>query len=674
MSLRPGSTPASWTGLVLAAVVALASLAAVGGLAQRNPLVAAAADGPDPFDGGVDWINTAPIKFKDLKGKIVILDFWTYCCINCHHVIPTLTKIEEKYKNEVVVVGVHTPKFNAERDTENVRRKVREYGVKHPVVSDADQVIWNRFGVNSWPTLIVVGPKGEPLAKQSGEVSFEALDHFVAETIKEHKADIDTTPVKFFPEVEKPDNTPLLFPGKVVADVPGKRLFISDTGHSRLVIAGLDGKAPTVVGDGVPGLADGPFEKARFNRPQGTVLVGETLYVADTENHAIRAVDLQSRTVTTVAGNGRQMERTARGHVASVAKTAELSSPWDLAHVGENSKVLYIAMAGPHQIWRLDLAAGKVGPWAGNGAENIVDGPLESAEFAQPSGLATDGTHLYVADSEVSAVRSIALLPGKLAVHSVVGEGLFEFGDVDGRGAAVRLQHCLGLAYGDGKLYIADTYNNKVKVCDPKARTVKTLVGNGERGDSADPARLYQPGGLSLAGETLYIADTNNHQVRVADLKTGAVTSLTVEGLTPPSPPRRKPVFVNATALTAPKATVAPGRSLTLKVTVPIPKGFKLNAEGSMPVLVETPGKQGVLASSEATGTKIEPPSKTFSLNVPLSGPVDGGAAFDLKVSVGAFVCSEGSNLCTVKSYVWNVPVEVSDGGAEKIDLGPASE
>jgi YVTN family beta-propeller protein len=627
--------------------------------------------GPDPFDAGVAWINTGgPIKFRELRGKIVLLDFWTYCCINCHHMLPALAKLEEKYKNELVVIGIHTPKFPAEQNTENIRRKVREYGIRHPVINDAEQQIWNGFGVSSWPTLMVFGPRGEPLAKQSGEVTFEVLDEYIGKVVRAHKAELNLAPIQFFPENEKPDNTPLLFPGKIVADAEGKRLFIADTGHNRIVITSLEGKNPVVIGAGSAGMTDGSYEKAEFHRPQGMSLLGQTLYVADTENHAIRALDLQAKSVKTVAGTGRQAQLSPRGSASGAGLHTALSSPWDLLHLS-GSKVLYVAMAGPHQIWRFDTESGRIGPWAGTGMENILDGPIGSAAFAQPSGLATDGANLFVADSEVSGVRAITLGNAKHVVRSIVGQGLFEFGDIDGRGDAVRLQHCLGLASGDGKLYIADTYNNKVKVCDPKTRSVKTLIGTGKPGDHDSPAEFYQPGGLSLAGSTLYVADTNNHKIRAIDVGAETVSTIPIESLSAPHLRPRAPTFPNAMLAELPKVEIAPGKELTLDVTLPIPSGYKLNKEGSMPYLVET---AGIESGFPPTGKRIENPSDHFKVIVPLAKPAAAGDKFDLKLSVQAGVCSEGSNFCTIKSYVWTVPVSVAEQGAQTITIASAGK
>ena len=626
----------------------------------------------DPFRGAAAWLNTGgPIKLSDLKGKIVILDFWTYCCINCHHILPNLAKLEEKYPNEIVVIGVHTPKFLAEEDTKNIRNKVREYKIKHPIINDRDRLVWETFGVNSWPTLVVLGPDGKLITRNSGEVTFEVLDGFMKKVLEVYKGQIDTTPVKFFPENEKPDDTALLFPGKVVADGPGNRLFITDTGHNRIVLTDLEGKNPVIIGSGTAGLVDGDFAKAQFDRPQGTTLVGETLYVADTESHAIRAVDLKAKTVTTIAGIGSQAQRDPADFSQTPAKTTALNSPWDLTYVPA-TKILYIAMAGPHQIWQMNLENGTIGVFAGSGRENIVDGPLEAANFAQPSGIANNGTELFIADSEVSALREIHLNGNGGDVETIVGEGLFEFGDKEGTGQAVRLQHCLGVAYADGKLYVADTYNNRVKVCDPTKKRVKALVGTHEAGDSDKPAKFYQPGGVSVAGEKLFVADTNNHKIRVVNLANNEVATLSLEGLTPPAPPARMPTFPNAKAETLAKVELGAVKQLEIQVKLPIAEGYTLNEQGSIPVVVETPGKTDILgADYPKTGEKISPPTKEFTIKVPLAKSLSSGDVFDLKISVSTFVCNKGSGFCTIKSHIWTVPVTVTESGAKTLSIAP---
>ena len=625
--------------------------------------------GPRPtLDGGIDWINTdRPIHLDKLRGKVVLLDFWTYCCINCHHIIPTLSKLEAKYKDQLVVIGVHTAKFAAERQTENIRKKVREFNIKHPVVNDADQVIWNNFGVEAWPTLVLLNVDGRPVGKQGGEVSYEILDRAIGSLVERARTDktLDETPIQFYSERDRPHNGPLLFPGKVVADVPGNRLFISDTGHNRVVIADLDGKPIDYLGNGIEALADGPFGKASLNRPQGICLVGETLYIADTENHALRAADLKAKTIKTVAGNGKQAEFGATG-----GRGAEgaLSSPWDVLPI-PGTKLLALAMAGTHQIWSFDTETGMTAVIAGSGRENIVDGPPADAAFAQPSGLATDGKSLFVADSEVSGVRSIALGTGNYAVDRIVGNGLFAFGDVDGAGRSVKLQHCLGLAYGGGKLYIADSYNNKVKVCDPATKAVKTLAGSMTPGSTDEPALFDEPGGLSVAGNSLYVADTNNHKIRVVALDTGKVRTLSLDGMTAPRTPR-VPTFKNPVVATVDPIKVGPGKSFTLTLTLPLPKGFDLNADAPIIYLVEAPDQPGALSDQNPkTGGRIEKPESPFTVPIPLAAVHRAGETLNLRVSVQAMICLPNT-LCTSKCYVWNVPVTFAEGAPTTAPIG----
>ncbi len=507
------------------------------------PLAGASAQQPGEFKpslaGAVGWINSGPIDLDSLKGKIVLLDFWTYCCINCHHIIPDLEKLEKKYKNELVVIGVHSGKFDAERNTENIRAKVAEYRIKHPVANDAEMRIWERFQVSGWPTRVLIAPDGRVVESVSGEGNYEGFDRVIGQLADLYRkaGKLDETPVHFASEDSQYEDKAVLFPGKVLADAKSNRLFISDTGHNRIIQTDLEGKNPVVIGDGGEGLVDGGFARARFNRQQGMCLEGDTLYVADTENHAIRAIDLASKQVATLVGDGTQAQGDPRRPFIGPGKTSRISSPWDVIQI-PGSRTIYIAMAGPHQIWKYDPVTSEVRSWAGSGYENILDGDLREARFAQPSGLATDGKNLFVADSEVSGVRIVSRIDGPAPhVGRIVGEGLFEFGDRDGKGPRqVRLQHCLGLAYGDGRLFIADTYNNKVKVCDPATATVTTFVGTVESGDADDPPTFYQPGGLSVAGDSLYVADTNNHKIKVVDLKTKKTRTLEIPALKPPAP------------------------------------------------------------------------------------------------------------------------------------------
>ena len=444
------------------------------------------------------------------------------------HLFPQLRKLEQKYAGELAVVGVHSAKFTAERETQNLRKAILRYEIEHPVVNDDDFQVWQRYAVRAWPTLMFIDPEGRVVGKHEGEASAEMLDGLVGEMVRDYDEQglIDRRPLAVSLERDKEAARALSFPGKILADSAG-RLFISDSNHNRIVVASADGHVTDVIGSGKKGLADGAFGDAAFNDPQGAALDGDALYVADTRNHAIRRVDLVTKRVETIAGTG---EQAPRFHDGARANHVQLSSPWDVAI---RDGILFIAMAGFHQLWRMDLEAGDAAPHAGNGRERIVDGPLTSAELAQPSGIVAGDSHLYFTDSETSAVRSADLDAGG-RVATIVGQGLFTFGDVDGTGDEVRLQHPLGVEAYDGALLIADTYNNKVKQVFPTTRGAVTVLGSGAPGHRDGPsqeAEFHEPGGLSFARGKLYIADTNNHAVRVADLETREVATLKLSGV-----------------------------------------------------------------------------------------------------------------------------------------------
>jgi thiol-disulfide isomerase/thioredoxin/sugar lactone lactonase YvrE len=496
------------------------------------------------FPEGLQWINVArPLELKSLRGKFVLLDFWTYCCINCMHILPELKKVEKAYANELVVIGVHSAKFENERDSQNIIAAAQRYEIGHPVINDSDHVFWERFGVQAWPTLILIDPEGYGVWGTSGEVTFEQLDKVLRAGVAyyAHKGLLRREPLAIDRAGPPQSPSPLRFPGKVLADEAGHRLFIADSNHNQIVVARLDGQVLDVIGAGSVGRRDGDYQTAQFNHPQGMALDGAMLYVADTENHLLRKIDLTRKRLTTIAGLGHQgREPAALGHLGLPLQTA-LSSPWDLTIAGSS---LYIAMAGWHQIWRMPLSESGIGPYAGNGREDIVDGPLLPrtpyaegfASFAQPSGLTTDGTRLYVADSEGSSIRAVPLQPHG-SVTTITGTAhlaqarLFTFGDRDGDHFEARFQHPLGLVWYENLLYVADTYNHKIRVVDPGDGSARTLVGSGQRGHSDDPPSFDEPCGIAAAGGKLFVADTNNHLIRVIDLRAGnKVSTLQIKG------------------------------------------------------------------------------------------------------------------------------------------------
>lgn len=620
--------------------------------------------------GGRGWLNTdKPLSLAALKGKVVLLDFWTYGCINCIHIIPDLKRLEHKYANQLVVIGVHSAKFENEKDTENIRRIILRYELEHPVYNDAEYKVWQSYGVRAWPTQVLIDPAGYVIGTISGEGNYDLIDQVVAKVVDEFRkrGELNEEPLNLTLERAKVGDLPLAFPGKILADQKNDRLFIADSNHNRIVVTKLDGSLIETIGTGAAGAADGAFDKASFYRPQGMALDGDGLYVADTENHLIRRVDLKAKVVETVAGTGQQARDYFR---AGPARTIDLSSPWDLQLVGRQ---LYITMAGMHQIWKLDLLRHEVSTFAGSGREARQDGPLLEAGFAQPSGIASDGKKLYVADSESNIIRAINIASGD--VETLVGGDLFDFGDVDGSGDDVRLQHPLGVIAIDGEVLIADTYNHKIKELDPEARTVKTLLGTGKPGqsDGAVPS-FYEPGGLSVANGKLYVADTNNHAVRLVDLRTKQTSTLNIKGLQPPASGAIATLTESESGPNAEELKLAPqilraGSDGEVVAQVELPPGYHLNpaAPQRYRVSVESgPHQLGLLSETElGTSGHDKVVSRSLkNLQLPLRIPIrtfETGKA-ELRLQLTLFYCREdNTGTCRIKTLVWRVPVEVTN-------------
>jgi thiol-disulfide isomerase/thioredoxin len=606
------------------------------------------------LDGGLAWLNTdAPLSLSSLKGKIVLLDFWTYCCINCIHVIPDLKKLEAKYATQLVVIGVHSAKFPNEGESDNIRQAILRYEIEHPVVNDREFRIWRQYGPRSWPTLVLIDPDGYVVGGISGEGYYDTLDHVISEMVLDFRArgTLNEEPLRLALEKAKFAAPVLSFPGKVLADPARDRLFIADSNHNRIVITTKTGRVLDVAGAGEIGAVDGGFATATFHHPQGMALDGDILYVADTENHLIRRLVLNTRTVSTIAGTGVQaLGQYRRG----LAREVALSSPWDLVL---EKGILYIAMAGPHQVWAMNLQHEEIGPYAGSSREDRIDGPLMEAALAQPSGITSDGTNLYIADSEVSAIRSVSLNP-RGNVGTIVGLALFEFGDVDGQGDMVRLQHPLGVAHYHGVLYVADTYNHKIKAIGPVLRTATTFLGTGKPGSrDGESPQFYEPSDVSIADGKMYIADTNNHAIRVADLHTKAVTTLAITGMSDMTTTAMADIWPNLEDVRLAKRAVRSGQGQVV-VNVQIPAPFKLNPGSPLEYRIDVKG------STPQHGKRTTLKDAKFPLHLPL---VFAGDEAEVQATVSFVYCREGNEgVCVIKSFRWIVPVQsVKDGDEE---------
>lgn len=622
------------------------------------------------FPTGLDWVNVpAPLTLADLRGKAVILDFWTYGCINCIHMIPVLRRLEEKYPNELVVIGVHSAKFENEGVTSNIRQIVQRYELRHPVINDNEFVVWRTYGpygVNAWPTFAVIDPRGNILAVQSGEIPFEAFDRVIGGMIGEFDAlgEIDREPIELALEGAGQPAGLLAYPGKVLADPDGNRLFIADSNHNRIVIADLDSyQVLDVIGAGARGFDDGAYDAATFDKPQGMTLnpAGDTLYVADVENHAIRAVNLTDQTVATIAGTGEQSY--VRNQIGSPLSVG-LNSPWDVLY-GPND-ILYIAMAGPHQLWSLDFNQGVIGPLVGSGREGLVNGDFAGAELAQPSGLHLHGNLLYFADSESSSIR-VANLETQ-TVDTVAGpvmNNLFEFGDVDGGVGTSRLQHPLGVTgTEDGTIYVADTYNSRIKRIDPDSKTTTTVFGvddHGFRDGGPDEAAFYEPGGLDYANGKLYIADTNNQAIRVIGLEANTVSTVTFPNPEALQLEGRITVAggnqMQAARVSLDPQTVAPGAG-EIVLRIVLPEGYKINEQA--PSQVQWSSANGVLTLDAANQSL---PIDASELRVPVT-LAEGSDT--LTGALNLYYCEAvQETLCYIDDVTVEVPVTVAAGAPD---------
>jgi thiol-disulfide isomerase/thioredoxin len=490
-------------------LVLLAAIVVAGGVLTMGQPRAYAGRASD-FPHGLAWFNVArPLTLDDLKGRAVLLDFFTPGCINCIHMLPDEKKLEEHFGSRLVVVGIDSPKFDASKTRDGLAAFIERYDLRHPIVLDPDMQMWNAYGVQAWPTLVLLGPDGNVEKTFIGEQSYEQLAGAVEAALKSAPPASKLPKLPLQPIAAK--TRALAVPGGVA--VSSLLVAIADTGHNRIVLADHAGKLVAVVGSGCEGRADGDFAHAQFKGPHGLTFHDGALYVADTDNQLIRRIDLAHKRVTTIAGTGERGFAIAGNFPA---QSAVLNSPWDVAWSGN---ALYVSMAGDHQVWRYDPAARTIGPWAGTGQEGLRDGARDDAQFAQPSGMSAHGDTLYETDPESSSVRAIALPGGK--VTTLVGRGLFDFGMRNGSADEAQLQHAEGVAWNAGNLYIADTFNNALRKLDLATHQVGTVA-----------ALLNRPLAVAaLAPDTLLVAEGDANRIDAVHLPDGKVTTWTIAGL-----------------------------------------------------------------------------------------------------------------------------------------------
>ncbi|MXM64983.1 redoxin domain-containing protein [Streptomyces sp. HUCO-GS316] len=577
------------------------------------------------------WINTGDREpgLAELRGRIVIVDFWTFCCVNCLHVLDELRELEAKHQDTVVVIGVHSPKFVHEAEHQAVVDAVERYGVAHPVLDDPELATWKQYAVRAWPTLVVIDPEGYVVAQHAGEGHVHAIERLVTELEAEHEAK-GTLRRGDGPYVApEPEPTELRFPGKALV-LPGGTFLVSDTNRHQLVELAADGESVVRrIGSGARGFGDGTAATAAFNEPQGLALLEDgSVVVADTVNHALRRLHLGSGEVTTLAGTGRQWWQGSP--TAGPAREIDLSSPWDVALFGGK---VWIAMAGVHQLWVYDPVEEAVAVAAGTTNEGLVDGPGAEAWFAQPSGLAATADRLWLADSETSALRWVDL---DGAVHTAVGTGLFDFGHRDGAADEALFQHPLGVtALPDGSVAVSDTYNHALRRYDPATGEVTTLATD-----------LREPSDAVLVGEDIVVVESARHRLTRLKLPEEAV---------------KVPSVAHRTQRAA--TEVAPGE-LRLDVIFQAPAGQKLDTRyGPSTRLLVSSTPPELLLSGDGADSDL---SRTLHLDAAVEEGV-------LHVSAMAASCDDDPAnaypACHVHQQDWGVPVRLTADGTDRLPL-----
>ncbi|MFJ6720885.1 NHL domain-containing thioredoxin family protein [Streptomyces sp. NPDC091259] len=575
------------------------------------------------------WLNTGgkDLTLADFRGRVLILDFWTFCCINCLHVLDELRELEEKHRDTVVIVGVHSPKFAHEAEHAAVVDAVERYEVHHPVLDDPELATWKQYAVRAWPTLVVIDPEGYVVAQHAGEGHAHAIERLVEELEAEHAAK-GTLRRGDGPYVApEPVASDLRFPGKALL-LPSGNFLVSDSTRHQLVEIGADGESVVRrVGSGERG-----FTADAFSEPQGLALLPDgRVVVADTVNHALRTYDPVTGAVETVAGTGRQWWQGSA--TSGPALDVDLSSPWDVAWWQGR---VWIAMAGVHQLWTWDPAAGTVAVAAGTTNEGLVDGPAAEAWFAQPSGLAATEDRLWVADSETSALRYLEAEGEGYVVRTAVGTGLFDFGHRDGDAAEALLQHPLGVtALPDGSVAVCDTYNHALRRFDPATGEVSTLATD-----------LREPSDAVLVDGDIVVVESARHRLTRLRLPEEAVR-------------------VDAVAHRTRRAAteVAPG-TLRLDVVFQAPSGQKLDTRyGPSTRLLVSSTPPELLAAGEGAGTDL---FRELALNPAVTEGV-------LHVSAMAASCDDDPAneypACHVHQQDWGVPVTVTADGTTRLPL-----
>ena len=599
---------------------------------------------------GDTWFGTGGkrLEITDFRGRFLLLDFWTLCCVNCHHVLAELRPLEAKFADVLTVVGVHSPKFEHEKLPESVAAAIERHDIEHPVLNDPDMATWQSYGVRAWPTLVLVDPLGEVIATYSGEGHAHAIEALLEDLVPGYESRGELRRGAGAYVAAPPSNSVLRQPGKITA-VPtrwrehlgGADLLVSNSGgHDLVALSSGNIEAPLArIGAGSRGSTDGDFSSATFAEPYGAKFLpteladrlGYQLVVADTANHLIRAIDLVGKTVRTIAGTGAQwmQQQPTQGPGLEIS----ISTPWDVEFF--EGKLL-IGMSGEHRVWSYDFESGELGIYAGTTNEGLVDGPLAEAWFAQPSALVASRTQpgkLWLIDAETSALRLIE----NQRITSVVGQGLYDFGHVDGPAHQALMQHPLGaVELPDGNVLIADSYNRAIRKYSPATNTVSTVARN-----------LSEPSDLEVletaAGAKIAVVEAAANRITLLPLEAGAM----VQGA--------------AMRTTRPALEVGRGE-LELDVVFAPPPGQKLDDRyGPSTYVVVSSTPRDLLVDGLGNGTEL-----TRKLRL-----AEGATEGVLHVAAKGASCDIGGEnpTCHIHQQDWGIPIRVVEGAGNTVQL-----
>lgn len=608
------------------------------------------------------WFNVErPLEVSDLKGRIVLLDFWTYACVNCAQTLQQIKEWEKQFGSKLVVIGVHSGKFENEKNFAEIKKAIIRNDITHPVINDSNLRIWNSFEVKAWPTLVLLNPNGNVEKVYVGESEAEQAKSGIKRLIAKYKYELNRSPLPMALEKTSIDGNVLSFPTKLeyAADFSYKShhtpaLFISNTGKNNILVTSLSGDVMIKIGSGSVGMEDGSFDVASFNAPQGLLYRAGKLYVADTGNHALREIDFKTGKVTTLVGSGQ------RGSVLSdqeiiEARSFELTSPTELEFF-PNLDNIVIANSGTHQLLSYSVNKGTITLLAGSGAEGISDGKYPNNSLAQTADLSVFNKKLYFLDSESSSLR---VLDEAGEIKTLVGKGLFDFGLKNGDRNEALMQHPLGLMVDDTGAYISDSFNHVIRKYDLTSGNLSLIAGSKKSGNnlgSSGSTEFDQPEGIVSVLNNFYIADANNNRIVV--LNRGNFSSSLLDVMPPLKLPKEGFVQYLPNLKKLPDLAVKADAEITVKIDVK--SGLKINEMGpSFINLLEIAGDEQVNLIAVADWREIKNktlkfPQLSSKKNYVLQGVI--------------YYCEDKPNsLCYIKSYEQKLDVKSGEANGEVV-------